>query len=367
MSVGTLMTLIGVLTLGGGQDVKKPAGVAGPAGAEKRAAAAGSPQPPRAQLAPGVHVKFPSESEASLMLYRRDDFVDALSPFDRSARLATDEEVDVSRFVKFVSEQVIGWKPVEIQKLYRSIAGVREKLAPFEVSFPKEIIFIKTTGKEEGQAAYCRKNAVVIPAHYLTRPAKSLEKLLLHELFHIHSSHQPAEARDRLYSILGFRACGDIGVPRWLDRRRITNPDAPRIRHRLVVTVDGESTSVVPFLYSSKAKYDKSLGGRFFRYLVFRLMVVEQKGGRWVSKLVDGKPILLAPEKVPDFGKQIGENTRYTIHPEEVLADNFVLLVSGAEKVRTPRIIDELRRVFRRQEPQSPGISETKPQEAKPR
>ena len=43
---------------------------------------------------------------------------------------------------------------------------------------------------------------------------------------------------------------------------------------------------------------------------------------------------------------QIGRNTRYIIHPEEILADNFVLLVRGERKVRTPRIIDDLQRVL---------------------
>ena len=345
MSAWTTILLLGLGTLGPVDDDKKD---------EKPA------EDDKALVAPGVYIKFPSESECEVLLFRRDDFVDALSPFDRSARLATDEDVDVARFVKFASEQVLRWKPGDIKKLHRSIAGVREKLAAFDVPFPKEILVIKTTGKEEGQAAYCRKNAIILPEHYIERPAKVLEKLLLHELFHIYSSHQPAKTRDKLYGVLGFRPCGDVGVPRWFDRRRITNPDAPRIRHRLIVTVDGKQTSVVPFLYSSKAKYDKDVGGRFFKYLVFRLMVVEERNGRWVSKLVDGKPVLLAPEKVPDFGEQIGKNTQYTIHPEEVLADNFVLLVSGAKNVATPRIIDELRRVFQPKDAKKPKEAKSK-------
>ncbi len=49
---------------------------------------------------------------------------------------------------------------------------------------------------------------------------------------------------------------------------------------------------------------------------------------------------------MPDYFGAIGLNTRYIIHPEEILADNFVLLVRGERKVRTPRIIEELERVL---------------------
>ena len=37
--------------------------------------------------------------------------------------------------------------------------------------------------------------------------------------------------------------------------------------------------------------------------------------------LATGEPVLLDPANVPDFHEQIGRNTKYIIHPEEVLAD----------------------------------------------
>ena len=36
------------------------------------------------------------------------------------------------------------------------------------------------------------------------------------------------------------------------------------------------------------------------------------------------------------------------IHPDEILADNFVRLVMGDKDVPTPRIIDEMRKLLRR-------------------
>ena len=78
--------------------------------------------------------------------------------------------------------------------------------------------------------------------------------------------------------------------------------------------------------------------------------VVEEKEGSWFPVMVAGRPLLLDSKEVPDFGKQIGENTGYVIHPEEVLADNFVLLVTGVKKVKTPRILTDLRKILERRE-----------------
>ena len=54
------------------------------------------------------------------------------------------------------------------------------------------------------------------------------------------------------------------------------------------------------------------------------------------------------------FHEQIGRNTEYIIHREEVLADNFVLLVNGGNDVPSPRIIREMRQIF--QEPRATAL-----------
>jgi hypothetical protein len=46
---------------------------------------------------------------------------------------------------------------------------------------------------------------------------------------------------------------------------------------------------------------------------------------------------------VSSYHEQIGRNTGYIIHPEEVLADNFALLLLGRTAVKSPHILDRLR------------------------
>jgi hypothetical protein len=56
----------------------------------------------------------------------------------------------------------------------------------------------------------------------------------------------------------------------------------------------------------------------------------------------------LDPKGVESYHEQIGRNTNYIIHPEEVLADNFMMLVQGNRDVPTPRILDEMRKALSR-------------------
>jgi hypothetical protein len=62
----------------------------------------------------------------------------------------------------------------------------------------------------------------------------------------------------------------------------------------------------------------------------------------------NGAPRLVEVEAVEGFFEQIGRNTGYIIHPEEILADNFVLLVLGrtTPPVPNPEIPEEMRAIL---------------------
>ena len=164
-----------------------------------------------------------------------------------------------------------------------------------------------------------------------------LEDVIIHELFHILCRTDP-ELRRGLYAIVGFLPCKNISLPQQLAPRKITNPDALKYDFYVEVGFEGEDARVIPILFSSSARYDVERGGRFFNYLVFKLVVIEERGGQWVPRTVDGEPVLLDAAQVSDYMKKIGRNTRYIIHPEEVLADNFRLMVNQATNLATPRI-----------------------------
>jgi hypothetical protein len=298
-------------------------------------------------------VRFAEASAGREVVTTRDDYVRALSPLDRQVRRRTDQAVSEEAFLKASGDQVLDWDESEVKRIGAVIAGIRAKLAPYRLPLPKTVLLVKTTGDEEGNAAYTRGAAIFLPRRMAARSEQSLEPLLLHELFHV-MSRNDAEFRDRLYAVVGFKRCGAVSLPDDLAARKITNPDAPLIEHRIRLTSPGgagddSTTDAVPILLSRESRYDAKKGGSLFDYMQFKLLAVEPDGDqadRWRAKLKDGQPILLDPKNVASFHDQIGRNTGYIIHPEEILADNFMILIGGKRKVQTPRILDEMRKVL---------------------
>ena len=52
---------------------------------------------------------------------------------------------------------------------------------------------------------------------------------------------------------------------------------------------------------------------------------------------------ILMPQQISGFFEQVGRNTDYIIHPEEILAENFALLMIGKRDVASPEILDKMR------------------------
>ena len=299
-------------------------------------------------------VTFADVAAGRTVLTAKDDYITALSPFDRQVRRRTDEPVSEEAFLQAAAGQVVAWNDDEIKQITAVVAGIRTKLAPFRLPLPKNVLLVKTTGEEEGNAAYTRGAAIFLPRRIAARSPDSLEPLLLHELFHV-ISRNDARLRDRLYAIVGFTRCGAVSLPADLAARRITNPDAPLIEHRIRLKLPGKNGAAtmidaVPILLSREPRYDAKKGGGLFDYMQFRLLAIEPddggKGDRWRAKLENGKPVLLDPKGLESFHEQIGRNTNYIIHPEEVLADNFMMLVQGKRDPPTPRVMDEMRKAL---------------------
>lgn len=293
-------------------------------------------------------VRFAPIAEGASQLKRQDRFLRALSRFDQQSRLKTAGDTNAAKVGEMAAGEVRDWTEAEIAKLKPLIATIGAKLKEqtLQLPFPDTIWLIKSTGLDEGQAAYCRGNAIVLPQIMVDRRPPNLERLLIHELFHILSSHN-ADLRRDLYALIGFQPCPPVPLPSSLVDRKITNPDAPTLDAYINVAVDGQDVSAVPLLYASTDRYDPEAGRTFFNYLTFRLLVVERDGDAWRAVERDGEPWLLEPENVASYLDQIGGNTRYIIHPDEILADNFAHLVLKSADLQTPKLIDRMRAKLR--------------------
>jgi hypothetical protein len=300
------------------------------------------------QLGNNSIIHFASVSEGRKVLTTKDEFVRHLSPFDRSARMKVDRPVPEDEFLTFVGKNVSEWTTSERQSVGESLKQIQTLLQNFSLSFPATIQMITTTGAEEGNAAYTRGIAIMIPKALLGPNQKELTRLICHELFHVLSRQNP-ELREELYGIIGFIRCDDLEFPRELASRKITNPDAPRNDHFIRLEIGREQRAAVPVLFSNTEAYDVKRGGEFFDYLSFQFLLIEE-GSLPRPKVVyeNSAPKLVGPGAVSGFFEQVGRNTEYIIHPEEILADNFALLILGDQAVHSPEILEKLRHVLTR-------------------
>jgi hypothetical protein len=294
----------------------------------------------------GTAVRFATPEEGAAVLGGEDAFTRSLSRFDLQSRLKTSDDVHAADLLQFASRQVEPWSDEEVAKLTGCIKSLRTRLSGYPSLWPETVLLIKTTGDEEGGAAYCRQNAIVFPRRVLDQPPQPLERLLAHELFHILSRHDLNRQR-KLYAVVGFHPCGEIELPPSLRDRKITNPDAPLLNYSIELQTDEGPVPVTPILVASRADYDPASKKSFFQYMQFRLLQVQREGGAWRASLDEtGAPILLDPQDQPSYHEQVGRNTGYIIHAEEVLAENFVHLAMGTKELKSPEVVERLREVL---------------------
>lgn len=318
------------------------------------AAVASARQVEAIALREGSELVFAEVADGAALLGAEDDYTRHASPFDRQAKVRTAGPVSDGEFRAFAARAVLPWTDAERRAIAEAAARLAPRLEAFGVPVPPRVILVKTSGDEEGNAAYTRGTAIMLPRRMLSGGGAGLERLLCHELFHVVSRSAPG-LRRRLYASIGFEPCGDVLLPPDLRDLRLTNPDAPAFDHCIRVTCDGEARWMVPVLYAS-GPYDAKAGKPFFASMVFRLMAVERRdepdgsaaAEPWLDG--DGRALFRAPDEVAGFFEQTGRNTSYLIHPEEIMADNFVHLVVGPPTagvpLPTPGVVAAMERIL---------------------
>lgn len=285
-------------------------------------------------------VRFATRDQAREILGARDVFVSSMSPIDRQLRLQSDKPVEAQTYVSFVEQQAASFSDEEVTQITSVIDELRPKLENLSGLWPDPVTMIKSTGREEGNAPHCRGNAIVLPARTLLK-VDGLTSIVAHELFHL-LSRQPTAKRRELYAIIGFELCTPILLPDDLRTRKITNPDAPHVNCVLTLTRQERVLHVAPILFSKQAAYDSLENSNLFTELEFRLVPVQCTEGIW--SVADPNPDrrLWSANEIPSFLQKIGRNTKYIIHPEEILADNFVHLILATPDLPDPWVVEEL-------------------------
>lgn len=266
-------------------------------------------------------LRLATAAEGRSILEAEDDFTRALAGFERSFRMRTTAAVSDSEVRRFFGEQTLDFTEDETTAWHEAIAAVSREASAIAGALPSEVLVIKTTGREERSHAYTRGHAIVLPA---ARVAHLREEraiyLLAHELFHV-ASRASSVLRDATHDLLGFKPIEPIVLPLELASRRLTNPDAHSLGHYIWLG----DRAVIPLLIFRTPLEQAIESSSLLDAVRVSLLQIDPET-RTVVRDAEGAPVLL-DASATDWSQRIGRNTGYTIHPEEVLADNHALLV----------------------------------------
>jgi len=275
-------------------------------------------------------VRLASASEGRAILAAEDDFTRALGSFDRSFRMRTSAAASDSALRHFLGEQAVDFTAEEAAAWEEAIATIARGARGMGSLLPPEVLVVKTTGREERDHAYTRANAIVLPASRVRNlRGERAFRLLAHELFHVASRTSPA-LRDATYALLGFAPIGPITAPLELDDKRMTNPDAHALGHYVRLG----DRAVVPLLTCPRPLAEVLEETSVIGVVRLTLLEIHPDDGTIVRD-AEGAPVLVEARET-EWSKRLARNSEYTIHPEEVLADNLSLLVRRRLGATTP-------------------------------
>ncbi|TLX74563.1 hypothetical protein E9993_11600 [Labilibacter sediminis] len=285
-------------------------------------------------------IKFASIEKANELLTQEDDFTKSWSQFDIDSRMHKKNSTREELF-DFITKQTREWTVEEQNKILSIFKGIDKQIEQqgFKINFPNEIYFVKTTANEEGGAGgYTRASYIVLKDDILSQAKEGLKKTIIHELFHILTRNSP-EFRKEMYQIIGFKLMNEVAYPEKLKDYRITNPDAPQVDSYISIKAEGQRKDCMMILYSNQ-DYN---GGDFFKYLNVGFLSLKGDSVKTIEYIGD-KPVIYTFKQVTGFFEQIGRNTQYIIHPEEILADNFAFAILNKSGLQNPEIVNEIKK-----------------------
>lgn len=298
-------------------------------------------------LSVGIHsqdlesrARFISKKQAVIMLTAEDMFTSQWSPFDIDSRLQRKGSTK-AELLEFIASQARDWEPSEKETILSLLKSIDTKIRVSEIILPqiKELNFLKTTGVEEGRAVgYTRSDYIVLSEEIRSTSTAQLSQLIVHEIFHLLTRANP-DFRREMYRLIGFRLMKPVPYPHELAKIRLTNPDAPQTDSYITVEEHGEKVDCMMVLYANRP-YS---GGSFFDYLNVGFMRLE---GLDVKQPVmnQGKPVIFSFQEISGFYEQVGRNTGYIIHPEEILADNFASLIVEEKGLPDQWLLDKMKK-----------------------
>jgi hypothetical protein len=273
----------------------------------------------------------------AILVDKYDRFFERVTPSEMSIQmkqpLTPGNTVSLETFKTFLQKDVSSFTPKESQWVADVMKKVFETCNSISPGiYPDSLLIIKTKGNHYGDDVYyTRGNCIIIPANIFKKSDRAaFTATMYHEVFHVYSRLHP-EKRKQLYRLIGFEDVGydNLEIPQPLKDQVLFNPDGVDFGQKISLKISETATiQAIPVIYASNNGYTRSKSS-FFSYLEFNLFkITPLPGGKWkVETDADGLSSPLQIPQIPDFYKQIKDNTTYIIHPDEILADNFSFIM----------------------------------------
>lgn len=287
--------------------------------------------------------RFATRAEAQMLITELDDYTRNWNQFDIDVRLQKPKGRK-SELLQFAMNQTLNWSDKDKERISKAMKSLDTEIKKqkYNLEFPKEIIFVKTTQKEEGSAqTYTRMNWIAIGEEVLQSSSdEDLKYLVAHELFHLLTRQNSTFKKD-MYQVIGFTIIEkEILFPSDLAEMRISNPDISHHDSYGTFTINGQKQYCTMVIYTDKP-YE---GNTLFDYIKIGLVPLN---GEFIPIQKAGKTLIYTLDDAEDFYTQVGKNTSYVIHPEEIMADNFAFTLIGKKDLPNMEIIQKTQKVLK--------------------
>lgn len=274
----------------------------------------------------GKTVHMADSASAAALVLPPDNYTRELSPFDLAIRLNREGSQE-SDYLAAAAANVQDWREgeeLQLRNIFRHLDSLLQS-AGYYFPLPDTLHLISSGTKEEfGAEGYTRNNMILLNTSVLPLS----RQLVAHELFHVMSRYHP-KWRDAMYAVFHFKPCNNISYKPAFSGKVITNPDCPYLMHYITVPIDGKKQDLSLVLYSG---IDYKSGGSINDYARLGLLALEGKAQKKKPVLQkNGQPLVYELDQVPDFFNQVGKNSAYILHIEELCAEHFAALCSGQQ------------------------------------
>lgn len=278
-----------------------------------------------------------------------DGFFDQISIIDMCIQMKTQKEyksrsIALSDYKNMLRHEVMNWDPTEKIMLNEIFDTIKNKIYRINPKLlPETIKLVKIRTNHYGpDVYYTRGNHIMIPENALSREnaIEMLEPVMIHEVFHLISRYD-ISLRENLYSLIGFFPHKkNLIIPETITERWLTNPDGTSTDYYISLSDDVETAKAIPLILSNKSNYSNQ-NPTFFSYLQFDLFEIDDSGDQAIVKHGENLSTTLTDGMMPGFFEQIRDNTQYIIHPDEIIADNFIFALNESEESLKAKFSDE--------------------------